>query len=108
VRRKDRELSATYANAINETALEGWLTSLKAVDEGLKRDQSIAASLKDATLELSQRQDVARKAMPDGASEEVFNFVSLLISKNQLDLLGDVITQLELLSRQGRRPRVAR
>jgi F-type H+-transporting ATPase subunit delta len=108
VRRKDRELSATYANAINETALEDWLTSLKAVDEVLKRDESIAASLKDATLELSQRQDAARKAMPDGAREEVFNFVSLLISKNHLDLLGDVIRQLELLSRQGRRPRVAR
>lgn len=108
MRRKDRELSATYANAICETALEGWLTSLKAVDEGLKRDESIAASLRDATLELSQRQDMARKAMPRGAGEEVFNFVSLLISKNHIHLLGDVITQLERLSRAGRRPRVAR
>jgi F-type H+-transporting ATPase subunit delta len=108
VRRKDRELSATYAKAIFDTALEGWLTSLKAVDEGLKRDESIAASLGDATLELSARQDMARKAMPRGASEEVFNFVSLLISRNHIHLLGDVITQLERLSRPGPRPRVAR
>jgi F-type H+-transporting ATPase subunit delta len=108
VRKKDRELSATYANAIYETALEGWLTSLKAVDEGLSRDETIAASLREATLELSQRQDIARKVMPQGASEEVVNFVSLLISKNHIHLLGDVILQLERLSRQGPRPRVAR
>jgi F-type H+-transporting ATPase subunit delta len=108
VRRKDRELSATYANAIYETALEGWLTSLKAVDEVLSRDVTMAASLKDATLEFSQRQAIARKAMPPGASEEVFNFVSLLISKNHLQLLGDVILQLERLAGQGPHPRVAR
>lgn len=46
--------------------------------------------------------------MPQGASEEVVNFVSLLISKNHIHLLGDVILQLEHLSRQGPRPRVAR
>jgi F-type H+-transporting ATPase subunit delta len=108
VRRKDRELSATYANAIHETALEGWLTSLKAVHEGLSRDGTIAASLRDATLELSKRQDIAREVMPQAASEEVVNFVSLLISKNHLHLLGDVILQLERLSRQGPHPRVAR
>ena len=108
MRRKYKELSATYANAIYETALEDWLTSLKAVEESLSSDETIAASLRDATLELSQRQDIARKAMPKGASEEVFNFVSLLISKNHLQLLGDVILQLERLARQGPRPRVAR
>lgn len=108
MRKKDRELSATYANAIYETALEGWLTSLKAVDEVLSRDETIAAPLRDATLEFSQRQAVARKAMPPGASEEVFNFVSLLISKNHLQLLGDVIQQLERLAGQGPRRRLAR
>jgi F-type H+-transporting ATPase subunit delta len=108
VRKKDRELSAAYANAIYETALEGWLTSLKAVDEALSRDEAIEASLRDTTLELSQRQDIARKVIPPGASAEVINFVSLLISKNHLRLLGDVILQIERLFRQGPRPRVAR
>jgi F-type H+-transporting ATPase subunit delta len=108
VRTRDTELSATYAEAIYETALEDWLASLKAFEEALADDETIAASLKDATLELAQRQDVARKALPPGASEEVFNFVSLLISKNHLHLLGDVIVQLEHLARRGPRPRVAR
>jgi len=108
VRRKDRELSATYANAICETALEGWLTSLKAVDRGLSSDETVAASLRDPTLDLSQKQEIARKTIPQGASAEVVNFISLLISKNHLDLLGDVILQLEHLSRRGARPRVAR
>lgn len=108
MRRKDRELSATYANAIYETALEGWLASLKAFEEALADDESIAASLRDATLELAQRQDAAREVLPRGASEEVFNFVSLLISKNHLHLLSDVILQLEHLARRGPRLRVAR
>jgi F-type H+-transporting ATPase subunit delta len=108
VRRKGRELSATYANAIYEMALEGWLTSLKAVDRGLSSDETVAASLRDPTLDLSQKQEIARKTIPQGASAEVVNFISLLISKNHLDLLGDVILQLERLSRRGARPRVAR
>jgi F-type H+-transporting ATPase subunit delta len=107
VRREEKELSATYANAIYETALEQWLTSLKTVDEGLSRDQAIAASLGDPTIELSKRQDIARNAILQGASEEVVNFVSLLISKNHLHLLGDVILELERLFRHGRRPRLA-
>lgn len=108
MRTRDTELSATYANAIYETALEDWLVSLKAFEEALADDETIAASLTDATLELAQRQDVARKVLPPGAREEVFNFVSLLISKNHLHLLGDVIVQLEHLARRGPRPRVAR
>ena len=106
--RKGRELAVTYANAIYEVVLEGWLTSLKAVDDALKNDHALKASLKDQGTELARRQDKVRELIPDGAGEEVFNFLSLLLSKNHLDLLGDVIVQLERLAKRGPRPRVAR
>jgi F-type H+-transporting ATPase subunit delta len=106
--RKARELSATYANALYELALEGWLASLRGVEEALKRDEAVMVSLKDQTLELAQRQDIVRELMPEGTGEEVFNFASLLLSKNHLELLGDVIVQLERLARRGPRARVAR
>lgn len=106
--RKRRELSVTYANAIYELALEGWLTSLKGIEDALGRDRALLASLNDQTIELARRQDMARKLMPEGTSDEVFNFISLLLSKNDFDLFGDVIMQLERLARRGPRPQVAR
>jgi F-type H+-transporting ATPase subunit delta len=106
--RKDRELSATYANAIYELALEGWLTSLKAVKDALNSDETVSASLQDRSVELARRQDTAMGLMPDGTGEEVSNFISLLLSKNHLHLLDGVIMSLEQLARRGARPRVAR
>ncbi len=106
--RKGRELAVTYANAIYEVILEGCLTSLKAVDDALKHDHPLRASLKDQAVELAQKQDMVRELLPDGAGQEVFNFLSLLLSKNHLDVLGDVILQLERLARGGPGARVAR
>ncbi len=106
--RRDRELSVTYANAIYELALEGWLASLQAIEDALSRNETVMVSLRDQTVELAERQDTVKELMPEGAGEEVFNFVSLLLSKNQLHLLRDVILQLERLARRGPRPQVAR
>jgi F-type H+-transporting ATPase subunit delta len=106
--RRSRELANNYANAIYEVVLEDWLSSLKAVGEALNRDATLMTSLRDPNLELARKQNMVRGILPEGTPEEVFNFVSLLLSKNHIDLLGNVVAQLERLARRGARPRVAR
>lgn len=85
----------TYAQAILSTALEDWLEALRAVERNLRRNPDILPVLDDHNAEASAKEEKLRQVLPGDVSQEVHNFLRLLVRQSDVHLLEDVIIDLQ-------------
>jgi F-type H+-transporting ATPase subunit delta len=90
----NERLSSTYAHAIFEEAMAQWLTPLKAVAAALAKSD-LATQLEDPTTEFVKKQELLRPVLPPNTPKPVENFLFLLVSKNNIHLLGDIVVELD-------------
>lgn len=105
--RKNR-LAQTYAEAAYEAATNVWLRTLTALQQALEENPSVLASLRDPGADLGQKQALVEPFLPQGAPQEVRNFVSVLLSRNDIGLLPDVIEQFRQLAVRGPKAQIVR
>lgn len=100
-----QEQANAYARAVYESALESWVRELAKA--------RVAFEQSDAAQQLNRHEQATERLkavdiITARAPKEVKNFLSALAEKGHLHLLGDVIRDLEHMSRQGPQPRIAR
>jgi len=88
---RDQQLVKNYADALYNAAFESWLKQLSTVQEGLQANPQYFDIVRDPTLEFSQKAQPILQLLPSDADKEVRNFVQLLISRNELKLLPEII-----------------
>jgi F-type H+-transporting ATPase subunit delta len=90
----------TYARAVYETALEGWVEGLQAVAEGL-RQPGLLASLTDPTDSFAEKQRRLDPLIPSLAGQDLRNFLYLLLKENNIGFLDDIVSELQQMVRHG-------
>ncbi|NOZ06626.1 MAG: ATP synthase F1 subunit delta [Chloroflexi bacterium] len=85
----------TYAQALYELAFEEWLKELRAARKRLGQDPKEFVALDDSSTAFAERQAQLDKSLPDGISEKTRNFLYLLMSKQDLHLLDEVIRDFD-------------
>ncbi len=98
--RKDT-LTQSYAQAAYEAATDVWLRTLAAINAALEEDPKLLARLRDPGLDLQKKQELASQIVPAGTPQEIHNFVSVLLSRNDIGLLPDIIEQFRRLATHG-------
>ncbi len=96
----------TYSRAAYEAALEGWAKGLKAANQALV-EADLVALLDEADRPFADKEKLMKEVLPPDISDEVRNFIFLLASKNDVDLLPNIIAEFERLIRRGSERRVA-
>ncbi len=104
---KAQELSRKYATAVFSQALEKWLTALRAVQNKLVSDSALAKNLQDSGRSFSDRQKELDAVAPDGSDQHVLNFLYTMLKDGDIGLLGDVIAELDRMTRGGPMVQVA-
>ena len=105
---KAQTLSRQYATAVLSLALEKWLTPLNAVRDRLADSPNLAESLQDTGRSFSSRQKELDEIIPANSAQEARNFLYTLLKNGDIGLLGEVLADLERMSRGGPLVQVAR
>jgi F-type H+-transporting ATPase subunit delta len=103
-----QELSRKYATAIFGLALDKWLTVLNAVKDKLSDNPKLVESLQDANRSYGDRQRELDGIIPDESDQSIRNFLYTLLKDGHISLLGDILGDLERISRSGPQVQVAR
>jgi F-type H+-transporting ATPase subunit delta len=90
----NERLAQTYAQAIFEQAMAGWLVPLKMIAASLAH-AGVTEQLDNTGLEFSKKQELLRAHLPPDTPIEAQNLVSLLASKNHVHLLSQVIAEFD-------------
>lgn len=85
---------ATYARGLLAAVLEPWLDNLGKVVVALREDGRLRARLEDPTLDTAERLALLDHVVPAAAPAELRNFLGVLITHNDLDLLDDIYRSL--------------
>jgi F-type H+-transporting ATPase subunit delta len=105
---KAQTLSRQYATAVLSLALEKWLTPLNAVRDRLTDSPNLAESLQDTGRSFNSRQKELDEIIPANSAQEARNFLYTLLKNGDIGLLGEVLADLERMSRGGPLVQVAR
>jgi F-type H+-transporting ATPase subunit delta len=105
---KAQTLSHNYATAVFSLALEKWLPPLNTVQDRLADNPQLAEGLQDPGRSFSQRQKELDEIIPAGSEQAVRNFLYTLLKEGHIGLLGEVLADLERMSRGGPQVKVAR
>ena len=89
---RDAQVKA-YAQGLYEAATESWVKQLKAVIEGLQADGELQMYLTDPSVDLGLKQEKLFALLPPDSDKEIRNFLTLLLSKNDLKLLESVLEE---------------
>ena len=98
---KAQELSRKYATAIFSQALEPWLISLTSVKDRLVAEPALVASLQDSAQPFGERQSVLDSIIPEDSDRHVRNFLNAMLKEGDIALLGDVVADLDKMTRGG-------
>ena len=82
-----------YAQAVLETALEPWLSTLRHVNRRL-HEQNLVAALDDATVPLAEKKEQMRPVLADAPMAAV-NLLYTLAQAGHVHLLDRIVTELE-------------
>ena len=104
---RDQQLVKSYADALFKAAFESWLKQLSAVHEGMQANPRLLDTVRDPSPEFARKAQPILQLLPSDADKEVRNFVQLLISRNELKLLPEVIEALNNRIRGGAAPKEA-
>lgn len=105
---KAQELSRKYATAVFSQALEQWLTTLRVVQTELAGHADLAKKLADSGRSFADRQKELDAIIPDGADRHIRNFFYAMLKDDNIEMLGDVIGELDRMTRGGPQVEVAR
>ncbi len=86
--------SQIYAQVVFEKAVASWLEPLKTIAASLAQT-GLTEQLDEAGLPFPKKQELLRPIFPPQAPTEVQNFLFLLASKNEVNLLPEIIKQFE-------------
>ena len=103
--RKD-SLTQSYAQAAYETATDVWLRALTALQASLESTPGALSGLRDPGLDLASKQALAAPLLPADAPLEVRNFLSVLLSRNDIGLLPQIVEQFRRLAIHGPRTQI--
>ncbi|MFQ5613457.1 MAG: ATP synthase F1 subunit delta, partial [Anaerolineae bacterium] len=98
---KAEEQTQSYAQAIYQAALEGWLKTLGSVRDALDQDPALLERLGQADTAFAERQATLDGLIPAEASQELKNLLYAMLRDDHLGLLGDVLNHLERLLVKG-------
>jgi F-type H+-transporting ATPase subunit delta len=90
----DERQAQTYAQALFEQAVSNWLAPLKEISASIA-NKGLTAKLDDSGVAFAQKQVALKSVVPANAAPQVQNLVSLLVSKNQVHLLPEVVALFE-------------
>lgn len=85
---------ATYTRGLLAAVLEPWLDGLGKVLTTLREDGRLRARLEDPMLDTAERLALLEHLIPASAPAELRNFLGVLLTNNDLDLLGDIYRSL--------------
>ena len=91
-----------YAAAIYDLAFEHWLRQLGNVQQVLRRDAALRATLDEAKVPAQDRLQSLSQAVPEGLTADVRKFVGTLLEAGQLDQLDAILVEFDRMVR--RRP----
>jgi len=94
VNRRDKEIQA-YATALMEAIVEEALGALKAVYQRISEDEALRAQLDDPARDLAEKYALIRDIIPEGTGEAVVKFLGLLISRQDIGYLDEIIETVE-------------
>ncbi len=86
--------TTTYAQALIQTALGGWLDQLMEVQRAVRRNPDVAATLNDPNSLPSNRELAVGRLLPSKTAPEVVQFVRLLARQGDLGQLDDIIRKV--------------
>ena len=104
---KAQELSRKYATAVFSQALEQWLTPLRTVQDKLVNNTALAQKLQDSGQSFSNRQKDLDSIVPAGVGQHVRNFLYTMVKEGDIGLLGEVINEMDRMTRGGPQVQVA-
>jgi F-type H+-transporting ATPase subunit delta len=104
---KAQELSRKYATAVFSQALEKWLGAVRAVNDRLASDSTLADTLEDSSRSFTERQQALDKVIPEGSDKEIRNFFYTMLKDDNIALLPDVLADLDRMVRGGPQVQVA-
>jgi F-type H+-transporting ATPase subunit delta len=105
---KAQELSRKYATAVFSLALEKWLSVLRVVQERLAGDATLRQKLQTSEQPFSERQQALDQVIPADSDQHIRNFLYTMLRDGDIDLLGEVISDLDRMMRGGPQVEVAR
>ncbi len=94
----EKELVNAYAKAVFEAVIEKVTQELTAVMQKLTVDSDLALALSDPGKGVTEKQLYLDKLLSADASPEVKNFLLLLLSKQQLDLLPEIVDAIRVIA----------
>jgi F-type H+-transporting ATPase subunit delta len=97
----DDQIVQAYAQAIFEQAVERWRKALRAVIENLDQAGDSLARLDNPAEHMERKKKLVDHLLPAEVDGEVRNFVYLLASKGQVNLLPDVLAEFDRYASRG-------
>lgn len=104
---KAQELSHKYATAVFSLALDKWVSALTTVQQALASDSTLADKLGNPALPFAERQKALDAVIPVGSDKYIHNFCYTMLEDGDLGLLGNVIAELDRMTRGGPQVEVA-
>ena len=83
-----------YAQAVFEKAVTTWLDPLRAIVTSLA-ESNLIETLDDAGVAFSKKQEMLQPVFPANAGTEMRNFLFLLASKNDVNLLPEIVKEFD-------------
>lgn len=94
-------LAHKYATAVFSQALEKWLMALRTVQDKIGSDSTLAKTLPDTGHSFSDRQKALDKVIPADSDQYIKNFFYTMLESGDIGLLGQVVNDLEGMTRGG-------
>lgn len=95
---KAETLAKSYAQAIYESAMEQWMTSLRRVRDAMTANPQLAFDLSAGGKSRGERLALLKTLLPDGYTQETENLLLLLAQEGHLNLLDDIADEFERLA----------
>lgn len=95
----------TYAKVVFETALKDWLTGLGQVSATLSRSPGLQVQLTDPSKSFEARQAMLLPLLPADMPKPVRNFLLGMLANGDLNLLGEVVSDLRTMTAAAGGPR---
>jgi len=90
VNRREKEIQA-YATALFEAVIEEAIQALQAVQQRVAEDEALRTLLDDPAKDVQEKFEALKRVVPPGTGEAVVKFLGLLVSKQDLGYLDEIV-----------------
>ena len=88
--RREKEIQA-YATALYEAVIEEAVQALQTVQQRIAEDPDLRALLDDPAKDVQEKYEALRRIVPPGTGEAVLKFLGVLVSKQDLGYLDEIV-----------------